>query len=203
MCIKPKYTYTLHTCTHVDTHTHTSLAAYKNTDGHRPATSVSPSVNPCETDSNPSTGHTDSAIIPLNKLIQSRHRLPQAVGTATHTWDTSGAYRLLVNCCYSASRYIQKRHLQKWREVKSAYMCEWVCGREFNWMGLSPRTGDISAGGGVGRTPITAPCSWKLDGRQKIETPLHYQSKPSAANSHVGHLGGAQRLWCDDSGREG
>lgn len=107
-----------HTRTHTHTQTPTSVAAYRNTDGHRPATSVSPSVNPCETDSDPSTGHTDAAIIPLNKLSQSKRRLPQAVGTAARIWYTSGVYRLLVNCCYSASMETQKRHLQKWREVK-------------------------------------------------------------------------------------
>lgn len=122
----PKCTYT-YTHVHVHTHTPTSVAAYRNTDGHRPATSVSPSVNPCETDSNPSTGHTDAAIIPLNKLIQDRRRLPQAVGMAAHIWYTSGAYRLLVNCCYSASVETQKRHLQNRREVKQTYMCEWLC----------------------------------------------------------------------------
>lgn len=66
-----------------------------------------------------------------------------------------------------------------------------MCGHRFNWMGMSRRTGDMSAGGGVGRTPITAPCSSKLDGRRKTETPLHYQSKPSVDNSHVWHYWGA------------
>lgn len=57
-------------------------------------------------------------------------------------------------------------------------VCVCVCRRRFNWMGMSRRTGDMSAAGGVGRTPITAPHSSKLDRRWKTETPLHYQSKP-------------------------
>lgn len=36
----------------------------------------------------------------------------------------------------------------------------------------------MSAAGAVGRTPITAPHSSKLDGRWKTDTPLHYRRKP-------------------------
>lgn len=74
----------VHTYTHTH-HTSTSVAADRNTDGHGLATSVSPSLNPCETDSNPSTGHTHSAVIPQNKLTQSSFL---KVWEWPHTLDT-------------------------------------------------------------------------------------------------------------------
>lgn len=70
----------MHKCAHPHTHTlHQAMATHANTDGHRPVTSVSPSANPCETVSDPSTGHTDLPIIPLNEPIHSRSIVPQYV----------------------------------------------------------------------------------------------------------------------------
>lgn len=67
--------------------------------------------------------------------------------------------------------------------MRSVWGCQRVCVSvrrcRINWMGMSRRTGDTSAAGAVGRTPITATHSSKLDGRLKTETPLHYPCKPS------------------------
>lgn len=51
-----------------------------------------------------------------------------------------------------------------------------MCADErFNWMGMSRRTGDMSAAGGVGRTPITAPSlfktRWEMEGRDLTSLP--------------------------------
>lgn len=70
--------------------TQQTTGAHANIDGHRPATLLSPSANPCETESNPSTGPTDLPLIPENELIQGTSLLPWRLRTQFGHTQTFG-----------------------------------------------------------------------------------------------------------------